>query len=206
VAVRARPRSTKTGESSHIAHTRNRSIAAAVIAIAATTVAAVLLLQGAASTVKSAAQSACLALRPDPLSATLRNLDPNFELPDLAGKMVSLRSLRGKPVLVSFFATWCPPCVDEAPSLDDLARRLGNKSTVLVVSVDEELEALKKFYAKGTAATVVRDESRKVPASFGTSKFPESFLLDASGKVRYAFINKRDWSVPEAAACVQGLQ
>jgi hypothetical protein len=45
-----------------------------------------------------------------------------------------------------------------------------------------------------------------VPASFGTSKFPESFLLDGSGKVRYAFINKRDWSIPEAAACVEGLK
>jgi hypothetical protein len=74
-----------------------------------------------------------------------------------------------------------------------------------VVSVDEDFEALKKFYAGGTRAIVVRDESKKIPESFGTSKFPESFLLDAGGKVRYAFINKRDWSVAEAAACVTGL-
>jgi len=120
--------------------------------------------------------------------------------------MVSLRKLRGRPVLISFFATWCPPCVEEAPSLEELARRVGNSATVLIVSVDEDLEALKKFYAKGTSVTVVRDESRKVPASFGTSKFPESFLLDAGGKVRYAFINKRDWSGPEAPACVEGLK
>jgi peroxiredoxin len=77
---------------------------------------------------------------------------------------------------------------------------------VAIVSVDEDLDALKKFYAKGTKATVVRDESRKVPESFGTSKFPESFLIDSAGKVRYAFINKRDWSIPEAAACVEGLK
>jgi len=109
-------------------------------------------------------------------------------------------------VLVSFFATWCPPCVEEAPSLEALARSLGKKATVAVVSVDEDLDALKKFYAKGSQAIVVRDESRKVPASFGTSKFPESFLLDGAGRVRYAFINKRDWSVPAAAACVEGLR
>ena len=155
---------------------------------------------------KSAAEGACAALRPNPMSAAVRALVPEFELPDLAGKKVSLRGLRGRPVLVSFFATWCPPCVEEAPSLEELARRLGDKATVAVVSVDEDLDALEKFYAKGTRATVVRDESRKVPTSFGTSKYPESFLIDSAGKVRYAFINKRDWSVPEAAACVEGLR
>jgi cytochrome c biogenesis protein CcmG/thiol:disulfide interchange protein DsbE len=160
---------------------------------------------GAASTVKSAADGACSAVRPNPLSANLRALEADFTLPDLTGKPVSLRQLRGRPVLVSFFATWCPPCVEEAPSLEQLARSVGNKATVLIVSVDEDLDALKKFYAKGSSATVVRDESHKVPASFGTSKYPESFLLDGKGRVRYAFINQRDWSLPEAATCVEGL-
>ena len=185
---------------------RTRRLLAACIAAAATVVAGALLIQGAASTVRSASEGACAALRPDPLSATLRALVPEFDLPDLAGKKVSLRSLRGRPVLVSFFATWCPPCVEESPSLEELARRLGNKATVAIVSVDEDLDALKIFYAKGTRATVVRDEGQKVSASFGTFKFPESFLIDPAGKVRYAFINQRDWSVPEAAACVEGLK
>lgn len=166
----------------------------------------VMLMTGAASTVRSAAASACSALRPNPLSASLRALEADFTLPDLDGTMVSLRQLRGRPVLVSFFATWCPPCVEEAPSLDALARQMGEKAKVLIVSVDEDREALEKFYAKGTAATVLRDETQKVAASFGTSKFPESFLFDAGGKLRYAFISNRDWSVPEAAACVTGLR
>jgi peroxiredoxin len=181
-------------------------VPAAVVAASASAVALAVLMSGAASTVKSAADGACSALRPNPLSPALRALEADFTLPDLGGQMVSLRQLRGRPVLISFFATWCPPCVEEAPSLETLARRVGDKATVLVVSVDEDLDALKKFYAKGTAATVVRDESRKVPESFGTSKFPESFLLDPGGKVRYAFINRRDWSVAEAAACVEGLR
>jgi len=180
-------------------------VLAAVIAVAASVAALVLLLAGASSTVRSAADGACSALRPNPLSASLRSLEADFTLPDLGGKPLSLRQLRGRPVLVSFFATWCPPCVEEAPSLESLARRIGDRATVLIVSVDEDLDALQKFYAKGTAAKVVRDESRKIPESFGTSKYPESFLLDRGGKVRYAFINQRDWSIPEAAACVEGL-
>jgi peroxiredoxin len=177
-----------------------------VLTIAAMAFAGSLLIRGAASTARTAADAACLALRPDPLSATVRALDPDFELPDLAGKKVSLRSLRGKPVLVSFFATWCPPCVEEAPTLEVLAQRIGAAASIIIVSVDEDMQALERFYAKGATAIVLRDESRKVPASFGTSKFPESFLIDPTGKVRYSFINKRDWSVPEAAACVLGLR
>jgi cytochrome c biogenesis protein CcmG/thiol:disulfide interchange protein DsbE len=181
-------------------------VLAAAIAVAATAVLGAMLIRGAASTVGSAADAACLALRPDPLSPTARALNPDFVLPDLGGKQVPLRGLRGKPVLVSFFATWCPPCVEEAPSLDVLARRIGEAASVMIVSVDEDVQALRKFYAKGSSAIVVRDESRKVPASFGTFQFPESFLIDPAGKVRYAFINKRDWSIPEAASCLLGLR
>jgi len=209
VAARPRPRPTSneiTAIDSAIGQQRGRRALAVVVAVGVTLTALVLLIDGAASTVKSAADGACGALQPNPLSANLRTLEADFTLPDLRGKMVSLRGLRGRPVLVSFFATWCPPCVEEAPSLDELARRIGDKATVLVVSVDEDLDALKKFYAAGTAATVVHDESRKIPGAFGTSKFPESFLIDSGGKVRYAFINKRDWSVAEAATCVEGLK
>ena len=203
---RPRPTSNEDASASGLKPGSRGKVLAAVLSAAAVAFAGVMLIRGAALTVRSAADGACLALRPDPLSASLRALNPDFELPDLKGNKVSLRSLRGKPVLVSFFATWCPPCVEEAPSLEVLAGRLGDKAKVMMVSVDEDLEALERFYAKGSLATVVRDESRQVPASFGTSKFPESFLIDPSGKVRYAFINKRDWSVPEAAACVLGVQ
>jgi thiol-disulfide isomerase/thioredoxin len=185
---------------------RRGNAVAATIAAATVALAAAMLLRGAASTTRTAAEGACSALRPNPLSATLRQLRPDFELHDLEGKSVSMRSLRGRPVLVSFFATWCPPCVEEAPSLEVLAGRLGDKARVVVVSVDEDADALRKFYAHGSLATVLRDQSRRIPMSFGTSKYPESFLVDPAGKVRYAFINKRDWSMPEAAACVLGLR
>jgi len=182
-----------------------RVVAVAIVAVAITTL-GVRFFAGAAWTAAAARNSACRTLTPDPLSAKLRGLAPDFELADGAGKKWSLHSLRGRPVLVSFWATWCPPCVQEMLSLDALARRLGDRATVLAVSVDENWEAIHKFFPKGTPLTVLLDPSRAAPASFGTSLFPESFLVDPSGHVRYAFINQRDWSVPEAAACIEDLR
>jgi peroxiredoxin len=92
------------------------------------------------------------------------------------------------------------------PSLETLARRLGDRATVLAVSVDDSWDAIRGFFPGGTPLTVLLDPSREVPARFGTSQFPESFLIDPSGHVRHAFINQRDWSVPEAAACIEDLR
>jgi peroxiredoxin len=182
-----------------------RALAIAVVAVATATL-AVRFLAGAAWTAAAARDSACRALAPDPLSPRLRGLAPDFELADAAGKRWSLRGLRGQPVLVSFWATWCPPCVEEMPFLEALARRLGNRATVLAVSVDESWDAIRRFFPQGTPLTILLDPSREVPASFGTSQFPESFLVDPSGHVRYAFINQRNWSVPEATACIEDVR
>ncbi len=159
---------------------------------------------GTAWTAGLARDSACAVLSPDPLSAQLRGLAPDFDLVDKAGKHWSLAKLRGQPVLVSFWATWCPPCVEEMPSLEALARRLAGKATVLAISVDEDWATVDKFFPQGTALTVLLDSSHEVPARYGTSKFPETFLVDRDGKVRHAFINKRDWSPPDAVACITG--
>ena len=114
---------------------------------------------------------------------------------------------RGHPVLLNFWATWCPPCVDEVPSLEDLARKLdGTDLRMLAVSVDDDWGAIRRFFPKGSAIGVLLDTSHDIPKKFGTEKFPESFLIDAAGRVRYYFINKRDWSRPEAVACLESLR
>jgi peroxiredoxin len=153
-------------------------------------------------------QHAKVAAVPSPLTRyhPLWGPAPDFDLPDAAGKRWSLHALRERPVLVSFWATWCPPCVEEMPSLETLARRLGDRATVLAVSVDDSWDAIRGFFPRGTALTILLDPTREVPARFGTSKFPESFLIDRNGHVRYAFINQRDWSLPEAAACIEDIR
>jgi peroxiredoxin len=165
-------------------------------------------LGGARETLARTRDGACVALQPDPLPEILRNgTPPDFQLPDATGHMVSLSQQKGHPVLLNFWATWCPPCVDEVPSLEDLARRLdGSDMRMLAVSVDDDWDKVRQFFAKGSKMGVLLDTSHDIPKKFGTEKYPETFMIDAAGRIRYYFINKRDWSRPEAVACLESLR
>ena len=95
---------------------------------------------------------------------------------------MSLSQQRGHPVLLNFWATWCPPCVDEVPALEDLARRLkGTDMRMLAVSVDDDWDQIRRFFAKGSDIGVLLDTSHDVPKKFGTEKYPETFMIDAAG-------------------------
>ena len=151
-------------------------------------------------------QRACHALEPREMSLEA----PDFTLPNLAGTKVRLSSLRGTVVLLNFWATWCPPCVEELPSIIGLQQTdLGSDFELLTVSVDEEVAKVKPLLAKqgpaGTKLPVLLDPKKKVATSFGTSKFPESYLIDKQGVIRYRFINKRHWTSPEALQCIRSL-
>ncbi len=189
------------------ASTLRRVLPAAITALAMTFV-AVRFVSGARDTLARTRDGACVALAPDPLPDFLRNgPPPDFQLPDAAGKTVSLSQQRGHPVFLNFWATWCPPCVDEVPALEDLARRLvGTDMRILAVSVDDDWDKIRRFFAKGSDIGVLLDVSHDIPKKFGTEKYPETFLIDAAGRVRYYFINKRDWSRPEAVACLESLR
>jgi peroxiredoxin len=150
--------------------------------------------------------NACRSLTPDAVPLALQNREaPDFELPDLSGKRWSLRSLRGRPVFLNFWATWCPPCVEEMPGIEDLARTLGDRAVVLAVSLDEDWDTLRRFFPRGTPLSVLLDTTKNVPKQYGTEKYPETYLIDASGQVRHYFVNTRKWNQPEAAQCLESL-
>ena len=120
-----------------------------------------------------------------------------------------MRSLRGHPVFLNFWATWCPPCTEEMPSMETLAvgiESLGSDIRTVAVSVDENWDVIQRFFVKGTKLGVLLDESRDVPKRYGTTQFPETYFIDARGFVRHYFINKRDWSRPEVVACLESLR
>ncbi len=107
---------------------------------------------------------------------------------------MDLATLRGKVVLVNFWATWCPPCLEEMPSLEKFARAYDVE--VLAVSVDDGWEPVEKFLGKNTPFRVALDRGAKVSQIYGTTKFPESYLVDRDGKLRLKFVGPRDWTDP----------
>ena len=110
-------------------------------------------------------------------------------LPDLAsfkleGKLPD--DLKGKIIVVDFWASWCTPCAKSFPVLDELQKKYGDKVVVLAVNVDEKKSKMDAFLAKHTVAfTIVRDAEQKLVAVVEPATMPTSFILDATGKVRF---------------------
>jgi peroxiredoxin len=126
---------------------------------------------------------------------------PPFTLPVHGGGSVDLASLKGHVVVVNFWATWCPPCVAEMPSLDRLHRALSRDGLVVLgVSVDEDEPALAAFIEKGgLTLKVLRDPGATVAAGpYRTTGYPETFVIDAAGVIRETYVGPADWDTPEA--------
>jgi peroxiredoxin len=186
---------------------RLRQLLPAVLTALAIGFVAVRFAAGARETLSRTRDGACTALAPDPLPAALRDRPPpDFKLPDASGQMVSLSGQRGHPVMLNFWATWCPPCVEEMPALEDLARRLdGTDMRLLAVSVDDDWAQIRRFFPKGSKIGVVLDKSHDIPKAFGTEKYPETFMIDSAGRVRYYFVNKRDWDSTISETCLRSV-
>jgi len=132
---------------------------------------------------------------------------PDFNLPVRGGGTIELGKSRGKLVLVNFWASWCAPCRDEEPSLDKLATLFDPGSFELVaISADEGWAPVEKFFgARVPAYRVALDEDGKVRDRWGTNKFPESYLVDASGALKFKVVGPRDWTSPEALALLEQM-
>jgi peroxiredoxin len=160
--------------------------------------------------VRRTREAPCQVLRPTAWNPALGKLPqpaPDFTLQNHDGQSVSLSSLRGRVVLVNFWATWCDTCVVEMPSLERLASKLRNKPfSLLAVSVDENWELVRKFFPEGSGMTVLLDKGKSVPPRYGTEKFPESFLIDAEGNLRYYIVSERQlWHSDEVQKCIEAL-
>ena len=132
---------------------------------------------------------------------------PDFTVQD-AGQRVSLHDFRGKVVVLNFWATWCPPCVDEMPSLVALQTRpeVKNKVQVFAVSLDQDEAAYKKFLNDYRIDILtIRDASQESTRHYATTGYPETFIIDASGILRRKFIGPVDWTKPEIIAYLQSI-
>ncbi len=101
--------------------------------------------------------------------------------------------------MLNFWATWCPPCVEEMPSLVNMQSKLKDRGIeVLAVSVDVDEHAYQKFLRDHNVNLLtVRDPDQKSNSLYGTSMFPETYIIDRNGVVRRKFIGPVDWSQPD---------
>lgn len=123
---------------------------------------------------------------------------PDFAL-TLNGTPAHLSDLRGKVVLLNFWATWCPPCVDEARSLNALEQRIAPLGgMVLGVSVDDDPDAYARFLkAYGLTYPNYRDTTKQIPLEFGTKMYPDTYVIDRNGKFVRKIIGAQDWTSPQ---------
>ena len=126
---------------------------------------------------------------------------------DLTGKSVDLKDLRGRVVLVNFWATWCEPCREEMPSLARLQEKLkGRPFEVLAVNFGESGGKVSDFVRKeGWTVPILLDPEKRTAGAWGAKGLPMSFLVDAKGRVRYSVFGERDWSEGELLRVVEKL-
>jgi cytochrome c biogenesis protein CcmG, thiol:disulfide interchange protein DsbE len=132
---------------------------------------------------------------------------PDFTITD-SERSVSLAQFRGKILVLNFWATWCPPCIEEMPSLVEMQKKLAGKGVaVLAVSIDDDVDAYHKFLKDhGIDLLTIRDPGTRngqggvdapVSSRYGTFKFPETFIIDRNGIIRRKFIGAVDWNQQE---------
>lgn len=121
----------------------------------------------------------------------------DFTLADLEGVKVKLSDYKGKVVFLNFWATWCPPCRREMPSMQELHEKLKKKDFImLAVSIDRTgLSAVGPFVEKnGYTFKVLVDPSGKAASKYRVSSIPATFIIDKEGKIIDRVIGGRDWS------------
>ncbi len=132
---------------------------------------------------------------------------PELALRTLDGEPLALSDLRGKVVLVNFWATWCEPCVEEMPSMQRLRDRLGTEAfEVLAVDYQEGGPRIRAFLQKVPVRfPIVRDTDGGVARAWTVRIFPTSFVVDAEQRIRYSLAGSLDWTAPEVERRIDAL-
>lgn len=129
---------------------------------------------------------------------------PQWVLKDLKGKEYGSHDLRGKTVLINFWASWCPPCIEEMPSLVRLHKRMDRQGlVVLAINVEEHLRHVGNIARRmNLTFPVLLDSNRRVADAWQVRVYPSSFLIDSQGRLRYRAVGPVAWDSDEVISVV----
>ena len=136
-----------------------------------------------------------------------RTATPQLEASDLHGKVWRLADLRGKVVLINFWASWCPPCLVEMPALQQLTAIYGpEKLVVLAVNFKESSVVVRRYVQRSDLQLpVLLDPQGLMARQWGVTVFPTTVLVASDGRVKRVVRGEFDWSGPQAAKWLQPL-
>jgi peroxiredoxin len=132
---------------------------------------------------------------------------PNFIIQDLNGKAVSLEDYRGKIVFLNFWATWCPPCLLEMPSMEKLHTQFKNKDfAILAIDLQEDPDKVRSFKERFQLNfPILLDADASVAAAYGIISIPTTYLVDRNGYLVGGALGPRDWASDDAVALIKQL-
>lgn len=129
---------------------------------------------------------------------------PNFSITD-GTRTIALSDYRGKIVVLNFWASWCAPCLEEFPSLVALQRQMP-QIVVLGVDFNDDAAAYHQYVIDNHIDLLtIHDESQNSNHAYGTTRPPETYIIDRRGRIRRKFIGAQDWTTPEILQYLQQL-
>ncbi len=131
-----------------------------------------------------------------------------FDFPmQLDGRPEHLSDFRGKVVVLNFWASWCPPCIDEIASLNSLQTRIQPRgATILGVSIDEDPAAYEKFLRQYKVDfPTFRDPTQNIATTYGTKLWPETYIIGTDGRIARKIVGPQDWASDELVNYILSL-
>ena len=129
---------------------------------------------------------------------------PSFTVTD-SSRTLRLADYRGKVVVLNFWASWCAPCLEEFPSLIGLQKQMP-QIVVLGVDFNDNAAAYRQYLIDNRIDLLtIHDESQQSNLAFGTTRPPETYVIDSQGRIRRKFIGPQDWTSPEIMNYLKNL-
>lgn len=129
-------------------------------------------------------------------AVSVNDTAPDFTVTTDSGRTISRSDFGGRLLVLNFWATWCPPCLHEMPSLDQFQKSLAGAGVVVLgISVDSDAAAYRRFLnGAGISFLTARDPEARISARYGTFKYPETYLIDRRGRVVEKIVGPADWT------------